>query len=130
MGVRVHLVFPFAHLLALDGGLLDDGADVPDTTQVGELFHLEMGRAVQQVRQVKVLDVVARNDVCIHLPNKRCPFLNTFIQNCLLFSNVYKNKWHAKGFLFVNSIKFLNVSIYKYSITFTYYLKNPCRNVS
>ena len=67
------LVLPLSHLLRLEHHLPLGRLVVPESAQVGEQIGLERLRPIEQVAQVEVLHIVARDDVGVAVAHKVSP---------------------------------------------------------
>ncbi len=67
------LVLPSAHLLRLDHRFLDLRLDVRDAAQEGEILHVQMPRAIDQIGQIEVINVVPGNDIRVSFADKHRP---------------------------------------------------------
>ena len=72
------LVLPFAHLLGGEGGGANETALVLDASEEGEVDAFEVRRPLHDVGNVKVLDVVAGDDVRVHLLDELRPAVQHF----------------------------------------------------
>ena len=75
------LVLSFAKLLRLQRHVSDNRLDVLNSAEVAEIVDAEMLGASQQVRQVKVLDVITSDNVRIDFAHKLSPTLCTGIHH-------------------------------------------------
>ena len=69
------LVNPLPIGLALKRGVLHCGALMYQTTEVGEGCHFQLLCSVEEVWQIKILNVVASDDVRVNLLDKAGPAL-------------------------------------------------------
>ena len=63
-------VFPLAHLFGLKHRVPHPRGIVFDSPQVGELFNFQGRCSIDEVWNVKILDIVTCDDIWIYLPHK------------------------------------------------------------
>ena len=63
-------VFPLSELLRLEHDVADSGLDVFDSSEIEEVVDVEMFGPVQQVGQIKVLNVVASYYIWVDFTNE------------------------------------------------------------
>ena len=63
-------VFPLSELLRLEHDVADGGLDVLDSSEIEEVVDMKMFGPVQQVRQIKVLNVVAGYYIWVDFTNE------------------------------------------------------------
>ena len=74
-----------AHLLALEDRLFDLGLDPLDPTHEVKVGHIEVFGPVEEVGHVKVVDVVASDDVGVGDPDELRPLENNRVDHNPVF---------------------------------------------
>ena len=70
-----NLVLPLTHLFGLDSLILHHAPFVSQPTEKREVFQFEGVGSIDEVRGVKVLNVIACNDVRVHFSYEVSPLL-------------------------------------------------------